>query len=36
MDYTVLTVGLELLLGLGIALLLWRRTLVNQRAQRRA
>ena len=29
MAYTVLTVGLELLLGLGIALLLWRRTLVT-------
>ena len=29
MTYTVLTVGLELLLGLGIALLLWRRTLVT-------
>ena len=29
MTYTVLTVGLELLLGLGIALLLWRRSLVT-------
>jgi multiple sugar transport system permease protein len=29
MAYTVLTVGLELLLGLGIALLLWRRSLVT-------
>ena len=29
MSYTVLTVGLELLLGLGIALLLWRRSLVT-------
>ncbi len=29
MAYTVLTVGLELLLGLGIAMLLWRRTLVT-------
>jgi len=29
MAYTVLTVGLELLLGLGIALLLWRRTWVT-------
>ncbi len=29
MVYTVLTVGLELLLGLGIALLLWRRTLIT-------
>ena len=27
--YTVLTVGLEMLLGLGIALLLWRRTVVT-------
>jgi multiple sugar transport system permease protein len=29
MTYTVLTVGLELLLGLGIALLLWRRSLMT-------